>query len=105
MCLGIPGQVVQTYVADNLPMGKVDFGGVSQRVCLAYTPGVQAGQYVLVHAGFALQVIDEAEAQKTFALLWEMSQLDGLSLAAEERTAAGGDGPGEKLAPRDRGSA
>jgi hydrogenase expression/formation protein HypC len=59
-------------------MGKVDFGGVSKRVCLEYTPEVQPGQYVIVHVGFALQVVDEAEAKQVFSFLEGMNELGEL---------------------------
>jgi len=52
-------------------MGKVDFGGVIREVCLAYTPEAQVGDYVVVHAGFAISRLDEEEAQETLALLEE----------------------------------
>jgi hydrogenase expression/formation protein HypC len=72
MCLGIPGKLTEIYTRDELPMGKADFGGILKEVCLAYTPEVQIGQYVLVHVGFAISVIDEAEAVEIFSLLQEM---------------------------------
>jgi hydrogenase expression/formation protein HypC len=75
MCLGIPGKVVEVYREHNLLMGKVDFGGVFKRVCLEYIPEVAVGDYVLVHVGFALTRLDEAEAQRTFALLKELGEL------------------------------
>jgi hydrogenase expression/formation protein HypC len=50
-------------------MGKVDFGGVSRQVCLVYVPDAQEGQYVIVHAGFAISLLDEHEAHQTLALL------------------------------------
>jgi hydrogenase expression/formation protein HypC len=74
MCLGVPGKVVEIALRDELPMGKVDFGGVKKEVCLAYTPEAQVGQYVLVHVGFALSVIDEAEAQEIFSYLSQIAE-------------------------------
>lgn len=79
MCLGIPGRVVETYHENDVLMGKIDFGGVLKRVCLAYTPDVQLDQYVIVHVGFALHVIDEAEAEQVFRFLEEMDELDELT--------------------------
>lgn len=76
MCLGIPGKVVDTYVENDVLMGKVDFGGVSKRVCLEHVP--EAKPYDYVHVGFALSRIDEAEAGRVFAFLEEMNQLDEL---------------------------
>ena len=64
MCLAIPGKVVEMFQEHDVQMGKVDFGGVFKRVCLDHVPDVRIGQYVIVHAGFALSVIDEAEAQQ-----------------------------------------
>ncbi len=75
MCLGIPGKVVEVYREHNLLMGKVDFGGVLKRVCLEYIPEVAVGEYALVHVGFALTRLDEAEAQRVFALLAELGEL------------------------------
>lgn len=69
MCLGIPGRVVEFERAEGLLMGKVDFGGVTRRVCFEHLPDVAVGEYALVHAGFALARIDEDEALRVFALL------------------------------------
>ena len=80
MCLGIPGRVVETYREHDVLMGKVDFGGVCKRVCLEHVPGVRLGEYVLVHVGFALSVLDETEARRVFDLLESMNQLDELKV-------------------------
>ena len=80
MCLGIPGKVVDTYREHDVLMGKVDFSGVSKKVCLEHVPQVKKGQYVLVHVGFALSMIDEAEAAHVFAFLDGMNQLDELKV-------------------------
>ena len=74
MCLGIPGKVIDLYQRDELPMGKVEFGGIQKEICLAYTPEVQPGQYVLVHVGFAISQIDEQEAQEIFQYLKEIDE-------------------------------
>lgn len=78
MCLGIPGRVVETWRDHEILMGKVDFNGVIKRVCLHHVPDAQPGEYVIVHVGFALQRIDEAEAHKVFEFLEGMDQLDEL---------------------------
>jgi hydrogenase expression/formation protein HypC len=78
MCLGIPGKVVETYREHDVLMGKVDFGGVFKRVCLEHVPDVGIGAYVVVHVGFALNTIDEAEAQRVFEFLAKMNQLGEL---------------------------
>jgi hydrogenase expression/formation protein HypC len=80
MCLGIPGKVVETYREHDVLMGKVDFGGVRKGVCLEHVPQVALGEYVLVHVGFALSILDEAEAQRVFEFLDQMKQLDELKV-------------------------
>ena len=80
MCLGIPGKVVETYREHDVLLGKVDFTGVSKRVCLEHVPHVRVGEYVVVHVGFALNVIDEAEARRVFEFLEGMKQLDELEV-------------------------
>jgi hydrogenase expression/formation protein HypC len=84
MCLGIPGKVVETYQEHDVLMGKVDFGGAAKRVCLEYTPDVQVGEYVVVHVGFALVVLDEAEAAQVFAFLERMNELGELDELPEQ---------------------
>ena len=81
MCLGVPGEVLDVWVDESsqLPMGKVDFGGISRTICLAFTPEVSVGQFVLVHVGFAISHIDEEEAAKTLQLLQEMGELEELA--------------------------
>lgn len=74
MCLGIPGKLTEIYQKDNLPMGKVEFGGISKGICLVYTPEVKVGEYVLVHVGFAISVIDETEAREVFSCLEEIGE-------------------------------
>jgi hydrogenase expression/formation protein HypC len=95
MCLAVPGKIISIEPSDD-PLkltGKVDFGGVAREVCLAYVPEAQIGNYVVVHVGFALSVIDETEAQKIFEYLREMEELaDALpSTPADEQRA--GNGP------------
>jgi hydrogenase expression/formation protein HypC len=81
MCLGIPGRLLEIYREHDVLMGKVDFSGVCKRVCLEHVPQVQPGDYVLVHVGFALSVLDAEEAGRVFAFLEEMNQLDELKVA------------------------
>ena len=83
MCLGIPGRLVEIHPHDGLPMGKVEFGGILKEVCLAYTPEAQLGDYVLVHVGFAISRMDEAEARETFELLEQIGD------SAEENEGSG----------------
>jgi len=74
MCLGIPGKVIETYREHDILMGKVAFGGVARRVCLEHVPDVAPGEYVLVHVGFALSKIDEAEAAAAMEFLESIGQ-------------------------------
>lgn len=80
MCLAIPGKV-ETISGGDDPLeriGRVNFGGVIREACLAYVPEVQVGDYVIVHVGFALSKVDEAEAQMVFQYLKEMEELSEL---------------------------
>ena len=76
MCLGIPGKIVEVYTANDLTMGKIDFGGVVREACLVYIPDAKVGDYTLVHVGFALNLISEQEAQETLELLREISEIE-----------------------------
>jgi hydrogenase expression/formation protein HypC len=78
MCLGVPGKVVEIYpqAEMDLPKGKVEFGGVYKDVCLAYTPEVKVGDYVLVHVGFAISRIDQAEAEEIYSYLNEIGEIE-----------------------------
>jgi hydrogenase expression/formation protein HypC len=80
MCLAIPGRIATIVVDESfgLRTGKVEFGGIRREVCLAYLPEAQIGDYVLVHVGFAITIIDEQEAQRVYAFLSGLGQLDEL---------------------------
>ncbi len=71
MCLGIPGEV-RSVTEGELRSGTVAFGGIVKEVCLAYVPEAQVGDYVVVHAGFAISVIDAAAAARVFSYLDEI---------------------------------
>ncbi|MFE9028392.1 HypC/HybG/HupF family hydrogenase formation chaperone [Streptomyces iakyrus] len=73
MCLGIPGQVLEIRDDAGLRMATVDFGGVRREVCLDYTPAAGVGAYVIVHVGFAITEVDEAEARRTLDVLRAMA--------------------------------
>lgn len=76
MCLGIPGKIIELYESNGLKMGKVDFGGVIREACLEALPDARVGEYTIVHAGFALNLLSEQEAQETLALLREIAAYD-----------------------------
>lgn len=77
MCLAVPGRIVSIREDDppEVRRAKADFGGIQREICLAYTPEAKIGDYVLVHVGFALNVVDEAEAQRVFDTIREMDEL------------------------------
>jgi hydrogenase expression/formation protein HypC len=76
MCLAVPGKIVNITEADPLlRAGKVSFGGVLKEVSLAYVPEAKVGDYVIVHVGFALSIVDEEEAHRVFDYLKQMDEL------------------------------
>jgi hydrogenase expression/formation protein HypC len=75
MCLAVPGRVLTLSGDDPLTrVGRVDFGGIVKEINLAFVPDAVAGAYVLVHVGFAIAVIDEAEAQRVLESLREIGE-------------------------------
>ncbi len=79
MCLGIPGKIISIQGEDTSPLsltGKVSFGGVVKEVHLSCVPEAKVGDYVIVHVGFALSIVDEAEAAQTLEYLRQMELLD-----------------------------
>lgn len=74
MCLAIPGRVVKVYEENGLRMGHIDYSGTTSAVCLEYVPEIAVGQYTVVHAGFALSILDEEEAAKSFAAWQELRE-------------------------------
>jgi len=72
MCLAVPGQIISITGEDLNRMGKVSFGGVIKQVNLAYVPQAKVDDYVIVHVGFALSILDQEEANKTLNYLQEM---------------------------------
>ncbi len=72
MCLAVPGKVVEIFEENGLKMGHIDYAGALSRACLEYVPEIKLGEYTVVHAGFALSILDEEEAAKTFAVWREL---------------------------------
>lgn len=84
MCLAVPGKLVSVDDAPTLARtGKVNFGGILKEVHLAYVPEAKLGDYVLVHVGFALSIVDEAGANQVFEYLRQMDELAELGGAAD----------------------
>lgn len=81
MCLAVPGKILDVNGADPIMRtGRVDFGGIVKEINLAYVPEAQVGEYVIVHAGFAISTLDEAEANTVFEYLREIGDLDELEV-------------------------
>lgn len=80
MCLAIPGKLtsITAQLDETFRVGKVSFGGILKDVNLAMVPQANIGDYVLVHVGVAISVIDEAEAHKTFEYIKQIGELDDL---------------------------
>lgn len=89
MCLGVPGKILEIHADRGLRMAKIDFGGVTREACIETLPEAKIGDYTIVHAGFALNLLSEEEALETLELLREM-------IALEEEL---GEETGEDLSP------
>jgi hydrogenase expression/formation protein HypC len=76
MCLGVPARIEEIFEKDGLHMARVDFGGVSREVCLDYVPEATVGDYCIIHVGFAISLLSEAEARETLALLNEIANIE-----------------------------
>jgi len=75
MCLAIPGKVASIEEKDGVHTGRIQFGGIVRQACLDFVPEVKVGDYVMVHVGFAISVVDKDEAERTYALLESMGVL------------------------------
>ncbi len=83
MCLAVPGKILGVAGDDPFTRtGRVSFGGIVKEVNLAYVPEAKLGDYVIVHVGFALSILDEAEANRVFEYLREMDELAELKEAS-----------------------
>jgi len=79
MCLAVPGKILSIQGEDFARRARVSFGGILRDVSLAYVPGADVGDYVIVHVGFAIGLLDEAEALRTFEDFKQMSDIEGVS--------------------------
>lgn len=77
MCLAIPGEILEIYEENELKMGLIDYSGIVNRTCLEYVPEASVGCYVIVHAGFAISVLDEEDAQQSLEAWKQYSKLAG----------------------------
>ena len=83
MCLAVPGKIIEITQTPAAKMGKVDFGGVVREVCLEAVPEANIGDYVIIHAGFALNTLSEREAQETLDALKELGDIEAELLMDE----------------------
>ncbi len=86
MCLAVPGKIESITGEDFGRMARVDFSGVRKEISLAYVPEAQVGDYVLVHVGFAISVVDESEARQVFEYLKQMGELGELETTGEPKS-------------------
>ncbi len=96
MCLAVPGKIISITGNTDDPLtrvGKVNFGGIVKDVNFAYVPEARVGEYVIVHVGFALNTVDEAEANQVFEYLQQMGELADL----EEADRPSGVPPGGEM--------
>jgi hydrogenase expression/formation protein HypC len=80
MCLGIPGEIVDVRVENDVRFGRVRFGGITRDVCLDCQPTAGPGDFVLVHVGFAIAVIDREQAERA----WEVLEVIGQTAEVKE---------------------
>lgn len=83
MCLAVPGKILSIEGEGFARTARVDFGGIVKQVSLAYTPEAKAGDYAIVHVGFAISLVDEQEALRSLEYLREMGELAELEQTAE----------------------
>jgi len=75
MCLAIPGKVTKIYSENGIKMGKIDYSGTINTACLEYLPEIKVGQYTLVHAGFALSILNDDEVKKSLDAWEELGEI------------------------------
>ena len=76
MCLAVPGKILNTQIDNGVRLGRIEFGGIVRSACLDFVPEAVAGDYVMVHVGFAISRVDAAEAGRAYQALQEMGLLD-----------------------------
>ncbi len=82
MCLAMPGKILDLREQNGVRVARVQFGGITREAYLEFVPEAKAGDYVMVHVGFAISRVDAAEAERTYRLLEEMGLLEGEGLGA-----------------------
>ncbi|MGB8888953.1 MAG: HypC/HybG/HupF family hydrogenase formation chaperone [Candidatus Korobacteraceae bacterium] len=84
MCLAVPGKILSIQGEDFARTARVSFGGIVKEVNLAYVPEAMVADYVIVHVGFAISLLDEQEALRTFEYLQQMDELSELEVETVE---------------------
>ena len=74
MCLAVPGKVLQAQERNGSRIARVQFGGIVREAYLDFVPEAQVGDYVVVHVGFAISIMDEAEATEVFRYFQQMEE-------------------------------
>lgn len=95
MCLAIPGKILSSQVSNGIRVGRVQFGGITREACLDFVPEAGVGDYVIVHVGFAISIVDREEAERSYELLQSMGVLEselGSDLEATEARDHGSEG-------------
>ena len=77
MCLAIPGKIVSSQIENGIRTGRVQFWGITRETCLDFVPEASIGDYVIVHVGFAISLVDRDEAERSYAVLEAMGLLNG----------------------------
>jgi hydrogenase expression/formation protein HypC len=72
MCLAIPGKILEEFESRGMRTAKIQFGGIVREASLEYTAGAKIGDYVLVHVGFAISIVNAEEAERTYRALEEL---------------------------------
>ena len=86
MCLAIPGKVIQEFESSGMRMAKIQFGGIVREASLDYTPDAHAGDYVLVHVGFAISKVDAEEAERTYRALEALGAIEDELAQVDDET-------------------
>lgn len=76
MCLGIPGKIIEIDNSSGIKMAKIDFDGVERQACIEAIPEAKVGDYTIIHAGYALNILSEAEAKETLDMLNEIANIE-----------------------------
>jgi len=84
MCLGVPGKILDIYTSGTLQMAKIDFGGVVREACVEAVPEAKVGDWTIIHAGFALNLMSEEEAAETLDVLRQLALIDEEINASEQ---------------------